>query len=373
MVRMHLVRASVVAALLLSARSGLGGGDVSEQVLATARDGNRAAIQTISSMELRYEQAPLPGTTPEQASEMFIWYHWGKYWRSGDVFRHLESHDGFDWVDRDYVVRNGQMFVFRKYKPPIKPTLAVATPRPVDGTGGEVWKYLLFSHWGWRKEASYYTLDEILQHGPKVEVAERLSPGGEIHLKLSHAGARSQEFWLDPKANYLVRKCVWVPAGDTSLRWEHEVIEFAEPAKSVFVPVVIDVRKFKNGNPAGVIRTVVKDLKVNHKLPADSLRMPGAAGMNCIDLDRNEQYKADADGNPVGPKTPVKVASVTGEPLKNRGIGDNPPSPYVPGPSSREPRPWWVWVLIAAIAVTLVSGAVAVRRRIAHARGVADE
>jgi hypothetical protein len=360
------VRSGWVGVLLgcvVCSRSVLGA-DSPEQLLATVRDGNRAAIQSIQTMECRYERVPWAGTSAEQAKKHF-WLFPGRFWRSGDTYRLFESHDELDQIDREYVVRNGLILVHRKGRPNFQPCIFLSTLAPVNGTGGEMWQYLLFSHWGWVPPpgVSFYTLEEILQHRHVLHGAERL-PSGQIRVELSHDGVKRQEFWFDPKVNYLVRKCVWVPAGDATLRWEHEVITFAESAPGVFVPTTVEVRCFVKGKQEAVIRTVISELKVNHALPADALRIPGIAGMNCIDLNRHMEYKVDAEGNRVGPERMVPVGIVVPAGSVRTGGPPVPPVPPcleplggLPVPQDLpdgEPTAWWVWVLIVSAVILVI-------------------
>lgn len=341
---------------LLVGNGAVDGADDPEQLLATARDGNRAAIQSVRTMECRYERVPWGDTTLEEAKK-WIRLDSGRFWRSGATYRLFETREHVDGNSRDYVVRDGRMLFLRKGRMP-QPSLGWEAIQPVDGTGGEMWQYLLFSHWGWISP-SFYTLEEILQHRHTLRSAERLPPpSNQIHVELKHDGVTRQEFWFDPKANYLVRKSVMVPAKDSSYRWEDEVIEFAEPAPGVFVPTTIETRSYLKGNLRVVVRTHITELKVNHVMPASALRLPGIAGMECIDYDRDVQFKVDADGNAVGPEKSVKVTRGAPPDASKSAPGYDSPVP------SQPPTPWWVWVLIAS-GVVLVSGLVLgiVRRR----------
>lgn len=220
----------------------LGGGSVAaadtpEQLLAIARDGNRAAIRSVQTMECRYARNAEPGTAPDQTCAFLFS---GRFWRSGNTYRLLELHAPLEQRDTEYIYRDGKTLAIRKGggAPPI---LSLTTPSSVHGTGGEMWQYLLFSHWG-PQEASFFTFDEILQQKYVLKTCERL-PSGEIHVVLSHARSPRQEYWFDPKFNYLVRRSVSV-ALDTNYHQQHEVIEFAEPIAGVFIPKTVETRCF---------------------------------------------------------------------------------------------------------------------------------
>ncbi|WP_171473498.1 hypothetical protein [Frigoriglobus tundricola] len=224
-------------------------------------------------------------------------------------------------------------------------------------------------------------MSEILQHPYTLNKAER-SSSGEIYVDLSHTGAKRQEFWFDPKANYLVRKSVMVPAADGNYRWEHEVVVFSEPAPGVFVPSTVEDRLILKGKQEAVVRTVLTDLKVNHAMPATALRVPGVEGRSCLDLDRDSRYDVDADGNRTGPETPEKVTRISPEAVGSsaRGpsgprqphdllqTGQDPTNSSARGPArfepGREPTPWWVWLLCGSGFVIVTGlGLGAIRRR----------
>jgi hypothetical protein len=339
--------------------SSAGGSDAPEALLDLARDGNRAAIESIRTMECRYERQPWDGTTESQAKK-YVFLPSGRFWRSGGDYRIIEP--VVDGTTKDMVVRNGQGLCLRSGGPLAAPILSRETLRPVDGVGGDMWQYLLFSHCGWNPP-SFYPLTDILDHPYTLNRAER-AVGGEIYVDLRHAGVKRQEFWFDPKVNYLVRKSVLTPAADADLRWEHDVIAFSEAAPGVFVPTTVETRLFIKGNRVAVVRTTLTDLKVNHDLPAAALRVPGVAGRSCLDLDRDSRYEVDADGNRVGPETLVKVTRIA--PPATDGSGDGPPARPVP---SREPTPWWVWVLSASGVVLAAGLGLAAIRRLRRGRG----
>ncbi|HET6575346.1 MAG TPA: hypothetical protein VFG68_17195 [Fimbriiglobus sp.] len=334
-------------------------------MLTMVRDGNRAAIRSITTMECRYERIPWAGTTLDQARKhFFIPAAPGRFWRSGEVYRLIEPID--DGTIREYVVRNGRIQVVRKRGGPIPwSNLSINNPVPVDGVGGEIWQYLLFSHWG-RNAPSYYPFWDIVQQPHTLRTVERLS-SREIHVDLVHASGRL-EFWFDPKVNYLVRKSVMVPAGDSSYRWEHEVVEFTEVRPAVFVPTTVEHHCSIGGELQTVVRTVLSELKVNHPMPKVALRIPGIAGMECIDLDRDVKFNVDADGNRVGPETPVKVAHHIALKPDDPDKRSRRPVEYYSSPlPSRTPTPWWVWVLAVSVCVLLAGVGLAVVRRRARA------
>jgi hypothetical protein len=331
------------------------GGEDRDRLLTMAQDGNRAAIQSITSMECRFERQPWANTTFEQAGKEFSLSP-GRFWRSGSTYRLFKPMG--DGTTADYVVRNGVGLFLRKGGPLPRPMLTSEPPRPVDGVGGEMWEYLLFSHWGWNAP-SFYPFSDLLQHPHVIHSAERLpAPASDIHIELSHSGGRL-EFWFDPKVNYLIRKSIMIPAAGM-YRWENEVVEFTEPAPAVYVPTTIEHRCSVKGQLRAVVRTIVSELKVNQPLAENALRLPGIAGMNCIDLTRDVQFRVDADGRRNGPESRVKVTRVapnTPAPLPTGPLSLSDPEP------SRPPTPWWLWLLIASALLLMVAVVLAVLRR----------
>ena len=335
---------TLVGLLILTAAA-LGREDT-EQLLATARDGNRAAIQSIASMECRYERQPWANTSLEQANKCFALFSPGRFWRSGDVYRLLKPMG--DGTTLDDVVRNGKGLYLRKGGPLNRPILVYESLRPVDGIGGDMWQWLIFSHWGW-DPPSFYPLQDIIEHTHVIRKAERLpTPANDIHIELTHSGGRL-EFWLDPKVNYLIRKRVVAPAADSTYRWEDEVVEFAEPSPTVFVPVVIEHRFTIKGTLQAIVRTILSEVKVNQPLAESALRIPGIAGMECFDMNRDVKYNVDADGTATGPEISVKIAKVT-PPAETGSILSSEASNSFQQPS-RPSTPWWLWLLLMSLTV----------------------
>lgn len=339
------------------------GGEDREQLVATARDGNRAAIQSIATLECRYERRPWANTTLEQANEYFAIFSPGRFWQSGSTYRLIHPKEG-DGTTADYVIRNGRILFLNKGGSLPYPVLGLVTPRPVDGVGGEMWQWLLFSHWGWVPPpgASFYPFYDIIEHAHAIRTAERLHPpGNAIHIDLTHNGGRL-EFWFDPKVNYLIRKSVMIPAGDKTLRWEDEVIEFVEGAPAVFVPSIIEYRCFVKGTLRAVLRTILSDVKVNKPLSKDALRLPGIAGMECLDIDREVRFNVDADGNPVGPEIPNPVYRVSPRSHPGGGPIASGKTGSLPEPS-KPPTPGWVWLLIVSTGVLVAAVILAIVSR----------
>jgi hypothetical protein len=278
----------------------------------------------------------------------------GRYWRSGSSYRLLEPRN--DGVYRDYLVRDGRMFILRyREHTNSNRTLAVVTPKPVDGVGGEMWEYLLFSHWG-PNPPSYYPLSELLTQTHTVRDVQLVpeSPG-QVCLKLSHNGGKI-DLWLDKAVNYLARKRVMIPASDNSYRWEDEVVEFAEPAQAVFVPRLIEHRCIVKGILQAAVRTELMELKVNHEPQNHSLQLPGVAGMQCLDMDRGVSFRVTADCVRDGPETSQRIVSVAADMTRPQ------PMPPTDLPSATPWPTWYLYPLLCVVGATGV-GIVWWRRR----------
>lgn len=347
---------AVFLSLLLLTPPILGGEDRA-QLVATARDGNRAAIRSIATLRCKYERRPWANTTLEQAKGYFHLFSPGRFWQAGDVYRQLNPRP--DGTTLDCIARNGRGLFLHKGGPLPHPKLAITTLSPVDGVGRDMWEWLLFSHWGWvHPGASFYPFYDILDHSHVIRTAERLPPpDNTIHIDLTHAAGRL-EFWFDPKVNYLIRKSVWIHAENKTMRWEHEVVEFLEGAPGVFVPIIIEHRCFVKETLQAVLRTILSDVEVNKPLDKDALRLPGIEGMECIDTDREVKYKVDADGKPVGPESPLPVYRVS--PPSHSGGSPISGSSRQP---SRPPTPGWVWILIFSAIVLVGALIMAIDRR----------
>lgn len=270
---------------------------------------NAAAVAAIRSMECRYERVPAPGTPPEVAAR-HVRLTAGRFARAGTTFLFEEPFGPS--ATREYVVRDGKML--ERLPPDEFGTRLLFGPVRGDLDGGEMWQYLLFAHTA--PPGPPAPLAGLLNRRWTELRAARVLPTGAVYVATGY-GADAFEFWLDPRANHLVRRCAWQQPGEPPARWEHEVLAFAEPAPGVFVPVEVETRLLHGGAPVAAVRTHVTDLKVNHEVPADALRIPGIAGANCYNYERNVEYVVDADGNPAGPerapRTPPPAAAALPE------------------------------------------------------------
>jgi hypothetical protein len=222
---------------------------------------------------------------------------------------------------------------------------------------GDVWKYVLFTHWGGGTAFRTFTFAEMLEKPHRIHSVERVTDNGRglIYVRLT-ALEGDHEFWFDPAVNHLVRKATRVPEGARDLRFESEVTKFTEAAPGVFFPTEVEHRRHKDSQLTGVVRTTISDLKVNQSLPTDTLRIPNIAGMTCTDADRRTDFTVDADGNRVGPETPAEFA--TGVPHSSSS------TPFQALAPSQPPWPLWLWVLIAScFCLALAGGLWYVRHR----------
>lgn len=326
-------------------------GEDRDSLLALARDGNRAAIQSIRSIEFSYDRVLWDGTTKSQVSSCFAMQP-GRYWRRGENYRNLYLQ--YDGVYHDFCAIDGVSLIVERKTPTSSPSLlAKNAVGPGDAGNGAPWEYLLFIHWA-GKLVSYHPFHELLDQPHRLGRIERLSSGKrEIHIALSHKTA-TMEFWFDPTVNYLVSKSVWNPTADSSYRWENDVIQFAEPVPGVFVPTVVEQRSYYRGERRAVVRTVISNLKVNHLTSDDQLRLPGIAGLRCLDRVREVSYKVDRDGKQVGPAKSEEIVSISS------GIGAkmNTEPTIRPQPistPSTPSTPWYVWTLGASAILLLVA------------------
>ena len=208
MIEHPLVRWFGVLASCLLLISPISGDEDREQLLATARDGNRAAILAITAMECQYERRPWGNTSPEQASKHWGLFSPGRFWRSGEVYRHFKPIG--DGTTLDCVVREGRSLGLRKGNPPVKPILSLETLGPFDGVGGAMWQWLLFSHWGW-KPPSYYPLDDLLSHPHVIRTAERCGRLPMSFTSNSRTPAGDWSFGSTPRSTTSFVSESWFP------------------------------------------------------------------------------------------------------------------------------------------------------------------
>lgn len=319
---------------------------------------NQSAIDSIQSMSCSYQRVPWKdvdgAVKPKTGGPAFLYRHWwldspGKFWRLGEGYRLLETHQPGVMVDRlCHGYNQGKSLILNHGEEGrMKPILAWCPLVPADGEGGSLWGWLLFNHWG-RVQASRYTFRSLLLQPHKIKKNKRL-PNGDIYVSLTHE-LGGLEFWFDPKVNYLVRKTIIIPIEEPDIVWENEVIHFTEGSKGVFVPDTIEHRCAVKGKPDGALRTILESLKVNQ--PMSKLRIPGIAGMSCYDMVREVKYTVDADGQQVGPATNYNVGRTKPE-------RDQPKSTRIQEWSPR--REVDIWKVVLSISLALLVAALVLK------------
>lgn len=356
---------AVVAVVSLASPAVAGPEELAKQMA----DGNRAAVAAVRSLSCGFSHEVVSESQPGQAGSKWLHLVSGQYWRSPDRIRLRTHHPTPQDFVRDRLIRDGKCWVLNSYTKTSGGTHALLSVEPDLFTpDGDVWEYALFHHWGGLAVRKFGYAD-LLAKASRVHAADRVNENGRelIHVRLAAHGDE-YEFWFDPAMNYLIRKCSHTATSEPSVRNNSrvfEVTQFAEPARGVFFPSVIEHKPTRNGQLDAVIRITLSDVQVNRDVPADTLRLPNIAGMTCYDYSRNTDYAVDADGNRTGPESPTKVKS--GGVL--RAVSDVPPQP---SPPSRPPWPLWLWVLIAAGCAFGLAGVVRYARRRRNRSSSAD-
>ena len=316
-------------------------------LLARVAAANQAAVRAIRTLQCTYQVVPANGSDPGPAGQVaYLLPDPCHYRRDGDTYRAREV---WEYEIDHQLVRKGRRFDWRERRRDKLDVYGMGTG-PADSyaaSGGWLWYRLLFSHWGGADD--WLPFADLIRRPHTPHAAERL-PDGAVRVDLSHTGGRV-EFFLDPRTNHLVRKTATVAWSDPTVRREWEVVEWAEPAPGVFIPVVVEGRHHKHGRPDGSARVLLSDLRVNQPVSAADLRMPGVAGQECRDSDRKVVWTVDADLERVGPERPLE---------------EDKPSPRVrpvPRPLAPVERPaWWRVGLLAVGAVGALLAAARRRR-----------
>ncbi len=327
--------------------------EADEVLVGIARDGNRAAIESITSLSCRYDRTWLL-KPPVDGGPGSYFTPSGRYWSNTTTYR---VQDQQETGVRDMIIRGGKTLIWGYGPGWPKPGLGILPDRAP--AGGEMSQYLLFRHPG-REVPAQLLFHEILSLPPTLNAVRRVPPvngggPGDILIDLTHSGGRF-EFRFDPRANYLIRQKSFVPSQANHVRWEDEVLAFSETAPGVFLPTQIEHRHIVKGVPRATVRTTLTEVRVNIPLGADAFRIPNIAGMECVDTIRRVKYKADADGNAAGPEVPANI--VPGNPISSAIAFEQ----FTP---SRPSTPWW-WYVLGGSVVLLITAWVIARRRGRH-------
>jgi len=336
-----------------------------------ARDGNRAAIAAIRTLECRFSHEVISEARPA-ADTPGNWLPCGQFWRDGSAARTAAF---WQAPPREFTTFNGTEFatirgnrylaISYHHRGKGPPEMGLWTCEQDYFHIGNVWNFCLFTHYySWSKKLEYLTLDEILKRPHEIWQAGWDTDDGRKLLRVELALPTARlGFWLDPSLNFLIRKAVFT-MWETGFRREYHVRDVARSADGAVLPVRVDQFVFERGQLQHSIKMTLSGVTINQPLPHNILRIPQITGWPCTDWDRRVTYVADADGDPAGPEQPIPEAR------------DPPPPPLVtaelntPSPDAQSPRAKSKWIMILT-AAGVTAGSVSYFRARRRARPAA--
>jgi len=148
------------------------------------------------------------------------------------------------------------------------------------------------------------TLEQFVRAPGRTVKANETRQGGKtlVRLDVEVAAAKSAgdsgtyEIWLDPAANYLVRKVIWHMSGSQEQRFDREVLQFKEAAPGVFVPVEMVHTMHSRGVVEQVTKISAKEWKVNHDIPENIFSLTIPPGAHVVDKISGKSYQQPAPG-----------------------------------------------------------------------------
>ncbi|MCI0457193.1 MAG: hypothetical protein L0Z62_09465 [Gemmataceae bacterium] len=300
-----------------------------QELLELVRAGHRAALQSIRTFACRVALTETPAGDFAPPS--------GEYLRSADTIRVRWRSYGIlkDSLRQDFRIKTvvgGRAGDGRGNKSGI---IARDAGQPLGEC--DVWPLGLLTFPDPEKTATV-TFDEFLDRPHKLgEVTRRTESGRErISVAVAHELLHT-EVWFDPAANYLVWKRVTTTpprkAGQKAGRIEAEVIRFKEVARAIFFPECVEWRYYLEGRRILTQRVTLSGLRVNEALPPETFRLPFPRGAQVLNHIQGQEYRADEDGNPIGPTRP---------------LAEVPPPPagsVQREETSEEPKPLTRWIL----------------------------
>jgi hypothetical protein len=304
-------------------------------LLSEAREGNRAAIEAIETLNCTVTMSYSPSDSPPYKSATFSFEYWRS--RSGIRSRYNNLFGVVDEVLRDS--RHCSLNTSRASQGGSTPAYANVTADAGGALGPHdaFCQGLLLLQGVGAKRAM--TFDDLLNLHPELETAERRTEHGidyiVVQLKLV---LNRQQLWFQPSANYLIQRQILTYKNNfgpqpQEERTENVVTKFIEVQPGVFFPERVRCNyAYHRGVFGGTREAAFSHVKINAPLPATTFDLQFPAGTHVSDRTKGKQYVADAHGQP------VEVPPLT-------QTGEEPPS-------------WIDWILFGGAGILAMAMAV---------------
>jgi hypothetical protein len=268
------------------------------------------------------------------------------YSRSLDVVRvgYLTDSGSVDFLGKDSEIR--KVGAFQKKSGELEYS-ASRYPRSHVLGQCDVWGQMLLEFY--TADGGQLDLDEFIKKSKLPPRLKRARLNGldclRLTLTIEQNGADTTDvLWLDPTHNYLVRKIEW-DFTRTSGHFEAENVEFQEPQPGVFVPVRC-IRRTVTGDNQKESATVLRNVRVNEAINDDVFRLPAIpSGTLLFDEIAGTKYPVDSQWRQIGKEQPLVKLRLAGT-SSNEGVEYRTSS-------TREPRPWWRWLIPVSLAVLI--------------------
>ncbi len=313
----------------------------------TAHHSGREAIRTFSA-KIKCDGIQPPRPNVIDAS----------YWRSGDDVRvHANTNSGgtSDWLNKDSELK--QVGIAKDSKG-VRQHLA-RVYKPTDSIGlCDVWSQMLIDlH---LPDGGQVPLDRFLELGKSAPRVKKDDLNGVPCIRLTTALQSKQHgevkyvIWLDRSRNHLVRKIEMV-FGKKPCRFESEIVEFAEPAPGVHVPMRC-VNRSWDGDRYDESAATLRDVRVNTPIPAGTFVLPSFPDGTILENEiLGVQYPVDKQWQKSGKEEPLLRIQI---PAADDEFAEfNTPSTTEPRSLSR------ICIEAAILAFALASAIVFIRRR----------
>jgi hypothetical protein len=315
------------------------------------RSGNAASQAAVAALQARvevvmtYNRSHLPpGAAPTRLADKYVI----DYSRSGDKERIQEINGplGVRDIIRDAANEKASVFAPKRDR---KSVDSLVVSGYMNAFALQIWQWTLFE-----LPECKQTLSQLLAEG-EVKSQRRIADVGHalIFLSIRDSKGRRYEIWVDPSANYLIRKLIChTSKPKAEIRIEGEVVSFQEVKPGVFFPARLVHSIISNGTWLEKAEATLTEIRINESMPEGQFQHTLPVGTWVTDNERGTWHTIGPDGQPtksvpIAPSSPP-IPLGTGSPLTAEDHG----------------WPWHRFVLICSVIIFSVAlGAIIWKRR----------
>jgi hypothetical protein len=279
----------MLLAFSLSSRS-----EVPIDQIRSANEASRVAVITLQAhveVTIEFNAAVVPPTHPDRPlKDNYVI----EYFRSGNKERFKETRGPLAPRDiiRDFDTQKSSLFLPKQDR------------KSIDlGAIDEDWKVFPLELWQWalfEMPDSRQSFSQLLADG-QVKVQKTTTSGGRelVYLEVRDSKDQKYEVWVDPAANYLVRKLILHSSkGQGTIRIEGEVHSFREVKPGVYFPDRMGHSLFIKGNWFEKAEAKLTNLNVRGSLPEGTFKHVFPTGTRVADWEKGTLYTVGSQGQP---------------------------------------------------------------------------